>query len=90
MRSTSLNFSKGSPMRIRIGSMALPIIALFAFLLAGCGTANEESLGGQTSQAVPHKEGTPDFQSYGEAQKYQSEQAAKNRTKGKAKPGSKS
>jgi hypothetical protein len=69
--------------------MALPVLALGGFLFAGCGPANEESLGGQTSKAVPHKEGTPDFKSYAEVQQHQAEQAAKNRAGGKGKPAAK-
>ena len=72
-------------MRRRYRMLALPTVALGIFLLAGCGPANEENLGGQTSEAVPHKEGTPDFNSYAEAQQYQSAQAAKNRPAGKGK-----
>jgi hypothetical protein len=90
MRSVFMHISKGSLMRLRFEVVAFPIVALSGFLLAGCGQSNEESLGGQTSQAVPHKEGTPDFKSYGEVQQYQTEQAAKNRGGAKTKPAPKS
>jgi hypothetical protein len=69
--------------------MAPPVVALGALLFAGCGPANEESLGGQTSKVVPHKEGTPDFKSYAEVQQYQAQQAAKKRAAGKGKPAAK-
>ena len=72
-------------MRLRIGSVALAMLAFSALLPVGCSSANEENLGGQTSKVVPHKEGTPDFKSYGEAMQYQADQLAKNRpAKGKA------
>jgi hypothetical protein len=64
----------------RQSRVVLPtMFALWACLVGGCTASNEEGLGGQTSKAVPHKEGTPDFKSYAEAQTYQTQQAAKNR-----------
>jgi hypothetical protein len=77
-------------MRLRYDAVVLLILALGAFVVAGCGSSNEESLGGQTSQVVPHQAGTPDFKTYGEAQQYQADQAAKNRAGGKGKPAPKS
>ena len=72
-------------MRLRYGAVALPLVALSTLLLAGCGPSNEENLGGQTSQVAPHKEGTPDFKSYGEAMQYQAQEAAKKKAgRGKA------
>jgi len=59
------------------------LLALGLLVVVGCGPANEEELKGK-SVAVPHKEGTPDFKSYGEAMKYQAEQQAKNQNKGAA------
>jgi hypothetical protein len=73
-------------MKIRWGAVAVLIVGLGAFLIAGCGPANEEILGGQTSKPVAHKEGEPDFKTFAEAQQYQTEQAAKNRPGGKGKP----
>jgi len=55
------------------------LLGLSVFLFGGCSTSNEENLGGQTSQVAPHKEGTPDFKSYAEAQQYQAKQASKSR-----------
>src|SRR5262245_16174073 len=49
VRSALPLFSKGWLMRPRYRAMALPVLALGGFLFAGCGQANEESLGGQTS-----------------------------------------
>jgi hypothetical protein len=72
-------------MKPRYRATAPLAVVLGVFLFAGCGTTNEESLGGQTSKAVPHKEGTPDFHSYAEVQQYQTQQAAKNRAGGKGK-----
>jgi len=75
-------------MRQRCRAKAPPVVvALGVFLIAGCFPANEENLGGQTSKVVPHKEGTPDFKTYAEAQTYQAEQAAKNRPAGKGRAG---
>jgi len=65
--------------------LALPTVALGTFLLAGCGTANEEDFI-KSSERGQRKEGTPDFKSYGEAQQYQAQQAAKERPAGKGKP----
>ena len=65
-------------MSLRYHALSRPLAALVLLLAVGCGPTNEENLGGQTSRAVPHKEGTPDFKSYAEAQQYQSQQAAKN------------
>jgi hypothetical protein len=64
-------------MRRRFGALALPIFALGALAFAGCGGANEENLGGETSKVVPPKAGAPDFKSYGEAMLHQAEQAKK-------------
>jgi len=65
-------------MRFRIRAVALPSLALGLLVSVGCGQpSNEEELKG-SSVAVPHKEGTPDFKSYGEAMKYQTQQQAKN------------
>ena len=62
------------------------LFGLGVFLCGGCSSSsNEEKLGGQTSQAVPHKEGTPDFKSYAEVQQFKAEQAAKNRAGRKGK-----
>jgi hypothetical protein len=52
--------------------------------LTGCEKTNEENVTG-SSEVVPHKEGTPDFKSYAEAQQYQADQAAKDRPAGKGK-----
>jgi hypothetical protein len=79
MRSTHPNISRGSFMRVRYRVLALPAVALGAFMFAGCGPTNEENLGGETSKAVPHKEGTPDYKSYGEAMGDQAKIAAKNK-----------
>jgi hypothetical protein len=73
-------------MKLRFAAAALPLAAWGALVLGGCNTANEESLGGQTSKAVPNKGDTPNFQSYGEMSAYQTEQAAKKKSGGKAKP----
>jgi hypothetical protein len=71
-------------MRFRYGAVALPIVAWSAFALAGCNASNEDNLGGQTSQVAPPKAGMEHLKSYGDAMKYQAEQAAKNRAaKGK-------
>jgi hypothetical protein len=61
------------------------MVVLAAFLVAGCVASNEESLGGQTSQPAPRKEGTPDFKTYGEAMEYQTAEVAKNQAAGKGK-----
>jgi hypothetical protein len=71
-------------MKRRFLAMALPAAALGAFLFAGCEKANEEALTGH-SEVVPHKEGTPDFKSYAEAQQYQAQQLAKDNPAGKGK-----
>jgi hypothetical protein len=76
-------------MRVRYGAVALPTVAMGAFLLVGCNPSNEENLGGQTSKVVPHKEGMPDFKTYAEVQQYQTQQAAKNRSAGKGKASAK-
>jgi hypothetical protein len=68
--------------------MRLMVAPALLFAL-GCSQTNEENLGGQTSQVVPHKEGTPDFKTYAEAQQYQAQQAAKNRPAGKGKAAAK-
>jgi hypothetical protein len=83
------SFSKGSLMKPRYRAMAPAVVALGVFLFVGCGSANEENLGGQTSVVVPHKEGTPEFKSYAEVQQYKAEQAAKNRPAGKGKAAAK-
>src|SRR4051812_18541526 len=58
--------AKGLLMRFRIRAVALPSLALGLLVSVGCGQpSNEEELKG-SSVAVPHKEGTPDFKSYGE------------------------
>jgi hypothetical protein len=72
-------------MSLRYRALSRLVVALGLLLTLGCGPTNEENLGGQTSQAVPHKEGTPDFKTYAEAQQYQAQQAAKNRPAGKGK-----
>ena len=72
-------------MRLRYGAVALPLVALGALVLAGCGQSNEENLGGQTSQVAPTKPEMSQLKTYGDAMKYQAEQAGKNRPgKGKA------
>ena len=74
-------------MRLRCGSVVLATLALSVLLSVGCSNTNEGNLGGQTSEVVPHKEGTPDFSSYAEAMKHQAQEAAKNRPgKGKTAP----
>ena len=73
-------------MRLRFVAFALPLAACGALVLGGCNSANEENLGGQTSKAVPQKADTPNFQSYAEMSNYQTQQAAKNKAGGKAKP----
>jgi hypothetical protein len=72
-------------MKIQCEALSRAFLVLGLMLTVGCGPANEENLGGQTSRAVPHKEGTPDFKTYAEAQQYQAQQAAKNRPAGKGK-----
>jgi hypothetical protein len=57
--------------------LAVSALALGALLHAGCGPANEENLGGQTSKVAPRDPNVPDFKSYGEVQEYQRQQAAK-------------
>jgi len=65
-------------MRFRIRAVAPPALAVGLLLSVGCGqSTNEEALKGE-SVVKPHQEGTPDFKSYGEAMKYQSQQFAKN------------
>jgi hypothetical protein len=72
-------------MRLRCGSVALATLALSALLPVGCESSNEGNLGGQSSQVAPHKEGTPDFKSYGEAMQHQAQEAAAKKRAGKAK-----
>ena len=72
-------------MRRRYQAGLRSILASGLFLALGCTPANEENLGGQKSQVVPHKEGEPDFKTYAEYQQYQTQQAAKNRPAGKGK-----
>jgi len=72
-------------MRFRIRAVALPALAVGLLLSVGCGqTTNEEALKGE-SVAKPPEPGKPEFKSYGEAMKYQSQQQAKNQGKGAAK-----
>jgi outer membrane murein-binding lipoprotein Lpp len=66
-------------MKFRYGAVALPIVALGALVLAGCQSDNEANLGGQASQVAPPKAGMENLKTYGDAMKYQAEQAAKNR-----------
>ncbi len=73
-------------MRWRFRTWSYPTLALGLILSAGCGPTNEETLGGQTSKAIPHKEGTPDFKTYAEYAQYQAKEAAKNKAAGKGKP----
>jgi hypothetical protein len=79
-------------MSLRYHELSRPIMALGLLLTLGCGPTNEENLGGQTSKAVPHQAGKPDFKSYAEVQQYQADQANKNRSaaKGKTAPAPKS
>jgi hypothetical protein len=59
----------------------LTVIALTVGLLScqGCGPTNEENLGPTKSEVVPHKEGTPDYSSYGEMMQKKAEEAAKSK-----------
>jgi hypothetical protein len=74
-----------SSMRLRCGAVAPMMVALSALLPVGCGVSNEENLGGETSKVAPQQPGMEGLKGYGDAMKYQAEQAAKNRAaKGKA------
>jgi hypothetical protein len=66
-------------MKMRYRVLALSAVALGALVFAGCGPSNEANLGGDTSQVVPHKEGTPDYQSYGEMMLEKAKEGAKNK-----------
>ena len=64
-------------MRPLLGLPALWIVAFGISALGGCGPANEENLGGQTSKVVPQDPNVPDLNDYGKAQQYLTEQVRK-------------
>jgi hypothetical protein len=78
-------FLEGVLMRLQFRTWSCPILALGLILSVGCGPTNEETLGGQTSKAVPQKEGMPNFKSYGEYAQWQAKEDAKNKAAGKGK-----
>jgi hypothetical protein len=69
-------------MKARYRALALPAIALCACVYTGCGPSNEDTLKGE-SKVTPQRTDIPNFSGYGDAMKYQAEQAAKKKgTKG--------